>query len=51
MMLMQALAVVGENLDHPAFVDAAVLASAYHALQFSPQRRQAGDALLDLDQA
>jgi hypothetical protein len=51
MMRVQALAVVGEDLDHPALVDATVLAAQHHALQLSLQGLEAGNALLDLAEA
>jgi hypothetical protein len=48
---MRALAVVGENLDDAALVDAAVAAAFHHGFQLGLQRPQAADALLDLDEA
>ena len=48
---MLALPVIGQHLDHPAFRDFAMGASLHHALKFRLERRQAGNAVFDLDQA
>lgn len=46
-----ALAVIGQDLDYPAVINAAMAASLDHQLQLSFQGGQAGDALLHLNQA
>jgi len=45
-----ALAVVGQHFDDPAIADPAVAAFLDHAGQLAAQRRQAGDAAVDLGQ-
>lgn len=46
-----ALTVICQDLDHPALIDPAMAASFDHRLQLGLQGRQAGNAVLDLDQA
>lgn len=48
MLGMQALVVVGQNLDDPALADAAMSATADHRLKFVSQSHQAFDAGVDL---
>ena len=48
MLRMQALAVIGENLDYPAMRNFLARALDYHPLQFDPKRFEAGDPALDL---
>ena len=45
-----ALSMVREDFNHPALIDRAVGAARYHPLKFGLQRRQAGNALLNVCQ-
>ena len=48
--LSHALAVVGQHFDDPAIANPAVPAFLHHARQLAAQRREAGDAAVDLGQ-
>ena len=46
--LMLALAMISQHLDHPAFGNAPVAASLDHQFQFDLEGREAANTLLDL---
>jgi hypothetical protein len=45
-----AFAMVRQNFNNPALIDAAMGAARHHPLKFGLQRRQAGNALLNFFQ-
>lgn len=45
-----AFAMVRQNFNNPALIDGAMGATRYHPLKFGLQRRQAGNALLNVCQ-
>src|SRR3954470_14404876 len=46
--IVAALAMTGQDLDHPAVADPAMAAGVHHALQFSAQRHKLPDPALHL---